>query len=273
MIRRLFSASLCLLLPLGAFVGCAPKTADITVMSWNILNPSWGGTPASVRIDNIFDTLAAEMPDVVGLQEASALWHKEFENLPAPYAALCDTSNGDGDCMTMFLYNTDTLTLVESGIEDLDERSDIRVVSWAVFEVVGTKASFLITNTHPDSREAQCLAHTEHYLDIATRLYEEHGLPMISVGDFNATETSDAYQLSLDAGYTDSKYAEGVERINDIDSYLFGDFGGIVTKGQGSRDHIFYKDAVTPLTFETVSDKTTQTASDHLPVKATLTIG
>ncbi len=271
--KRLISILTILSLLLGGLTGCAPKTADITVMSWNILNPSWGGTPVSVRGEKFFDTLTEEAPDVIGLQEASSPWHEAFADLPAPYAMLCDTSNGDDDCMTMFLYNTDTLELIDSGIKDLDENSPIRVVAWAVFGVIGTKAQFLITNTHPDSREAQCLTHTADYLEIANALYEEHALPMISVGDFNAIETSDAYQLSIDDGFIDTKYAEGVDQINDFDSYLFGDFGGIVTKGQGSRDHIFCKGAVTPLTFETIVNDTTEKTSDHLPVKATLTIG
>ncbi len=248
------------------------EPAKIKIMSWNILNPAWGGTPAEMRSEAFFSTLTAQMPDVIGLQEASTAWHTEFAALPAPFAAVCDTTNGGKDCMTMFFYNTETLTLIESGIEDLDANSNIRVVSWAVFEAKNGK-QFLVTNTHPDSREAECLKHTEQFLDIARRLYEEKGLPMLSVGDFNAVETSDAYALSINDGYTDCKYAEGVELVRDIDSYLLGDFGGKVTKGQGSRDHVFFKGDVTPITFETLFDDTIHDVSDHLPVVAEVEIG
>ena len=251
--------------------------AQITVMSWNILNPAWGGPPADVRVEPFLKTLTENMPDVIGLQEVSTTWQTELASLPSPYAAICDklpnsSVIGGKDCMTMFLYNTETLTLVENGIEDLDPNSNIRVVSWAVFEAKNGK-QFLITNTHPDSRQAECLKHTKQYLEIARRLYEEKGLPLISVGDFNALENSPSYALSIEDGYTDSKYAEGVELINDFDSYLHGDFGGIVTRGQGSRDHVFFKGDLTPISYDTLYNNTVHAVSDHLPVKAVLEIG
>lgn len=268
---RLLVCILALALLLSGCSFGAKEPAAIKVMSWNILNPSWGGTPADMRSEAFFTTLLEQMPDVIGLQEASTAWHTELSALPASYAAVCDVANSGKDCMTMFLYNTDTLTLVESGIEDLDADSNIRVVSWAVFEAVGG-TQFLVTNTHPDSREAECLKHTKQYLGIARTLYEEKGLPMLSVGDFNAVETSDAYALSIADGYTDCKYAEGVELVRDIDSYLLGDFGGKVTKGQGSRDHVFFKGNVTPIRFETIYNSTVCEVSDHLPVVAEVEI-
>ncbi len=270
--KRFLSFLLILAVMLSGCSFASNEPAKIKIMSWNILNPAWGGPPAEMRSEAFFETLTAQMPDVIGLQEASTAWHTEFAALPAPYAAVCDTTNGGKDCMTMFFYNTDTLTLVESGAEDLDANSNIRVVSWAVLEAKGGKR-FLITNTHPDSREAECLKHTEHYLDIARGLYEEKKLPLISVGDFNAVESSDAYALSTADGYTDCKYAEGVELVCDIDSYLLGDFGGKVTKGQGSRDHVFFKGDVTPIRFETIYNNTVCEVSDHLPVVADVEIG
>ncbi len=282
--RYLHLVSFCLCC-LFLFVGCTaaptadeeptpapPEPAQIKVMSWNILNPSWGGTPVDMRNDQMFTTIKRHLPDVVGLQEASTPWHESLAEFLAGYTPVCDKTATGKDNMTMFLYNTSTLTLIESGIEDLDPNSNIRVVSWAVFETKNG-VRFLITNTHPDSREAECLKHTAQYLNIAKRLYNEKKLPLISVGDFNAVEKSAAYALSIEDGYTDSKYAEGVELVRDIDSYLYGDFGGIVTSGQGSRDHVFFKGAVKALRFETLGDETVTMVSDHLPVIADLEIG
>ena len=270
--KRFFSLLLATTLLL---TGCSFQTnepAQLKVMSWNILNPTWGGPPAEMRVESFFSTLNEQMPDVIGLQEASSAWQAEFETLPAPYAAVCNKTSGGKDCMTMFFYNTETLTLIESGMEDLDTASNIRVVSWAVLEAENGKR-FLITNTHPDSRTAECEKHTVQYLEIAKRLYDEKGLPILSVGDFNAVESSDAYALSIADGYTDSKYAEGVEIIKDYDSYLLGDYGGTATRGKGSRDHVFFKGAVTPLTFETLYNDLTREVSDHLPVVAVVEIG
>lgn len=270
--KRLLSLMLAISL---LFAGCAfpsGKPAQIKVMSWNILNPTWGGPPAEMRSEAFFRTLTEQMPDILGLQEASTSWQAEFDALPAPYQAICNKTAGGKDCMTMFFYNTETLTLIDSGITDLDPASNIRVVSWAVLAAQNGK-QFLITNTHPDSREAECFKHTDQYLTIARELYEKHNLPLLSVGDFNALEDSASYKLSTAEGYTDSKYAEGVEVIQDYDSYLLGDYGGTVTRGKGSRDHIFFKGAVSPLTFETIYNDTTCEVSDHLPVVATVEIG
>ncbi len=270
--KRFFSLVLVVTLLLTGCTFVSDKPAPIKVMSWNILNPTWGGPPAEMRSDAFFATLTEQTPDIIGLQEASSAWQAEFDALPAPYQAICNKTDSGKDCMTMFFYNTDTLTLVESGIEDLDAGSNIRVVSWAVLEAQNGK-QFLITNTHPDSREAECIKHTNQYLSIARGLYEEKGVPLLSIGDFNAVETSDAYALSITDGYTDCKYADGVEVIKDYDSYLLGDYGGKVTRNQGSRDHVFFKGNVTPLTFETIYTDATCEVSDHLPVAAVVEIG
>ena len=273
--KRLLAMLLCLILCVTALSGCAfqePPVASVKVMSWNILNPSWGGLPADSRCDAFFETLSAQAPDIIGIQEASSKWHATFDALPAPYQPLCDAVDGGKANMTMFLYNPERLSVVESGIEELDGGSDIRVVAWAVMEDIESGVPFLITNTHPDSRETECLLHTEKFLRIAGDMQREKALPMLCVGDFNAVESSAAYALSTADGLTDCKYAEGVELVNDIDSYLKGDFGGVVTRGEGSRDHVFFKGAVTPTRFETLCGETVQSVSDHLPVVATVSI-
>lgn len=275
--KRLFTYLVCAILLFTA-TGCqseppVPSTADIKVMSWNLLNPAWGGGPAELRSEPFLLTVKEEHPDVLGVQEAASTWHTEFEALPDNYVPVNSAREGGKAMMTAFLYNTDTLTLLDNGIEDLDADSNIRVVSWAVFEVNGTSVRFLITNTHPDSRETQCLLHTEQYLDIVEDLRKEHDLPLLSVGDFNAVESSKAYKLHTLDGFTDCKYADGVAVVQDIDSYLQGDYGGRVTTGRGSRDHIFFKGDITPLFFTTLSENGVTTVSDHLPVVANVTIG
>ncbi len=107
---------ICLLtaLTLCLLTGCAdtPKKEDIpvelTIMSWNILNPAWGGGPAADRADAFGETVADVAPDVLGLQEASKTWHAEFDVLPSHYAPVCATSNSGNPSMTTFFYNTET---------------------------------------------------------------------------------------------------------------------------------------------------------------------
>lgn len=276
--KRILAVVLTLCTLSAIFTACqteppVPSSAEIKVMSWNLLNPSWGGGPAESRSEPFLLTVREERPDILGVQEASSPWHEEFKALPDNYEPV-NAAREDGKAMmTAFLYNKDTLTLIENGIEDLDADSNIRVVSWAVFEVNGTSARFLITNTHPDSRETQCLLHTEQYLTLVEALRKEKDLPLLCVGDFNAVESSKAYKLHLLDGFTDCKYADGVSVVQDIDSYLLGDYGGRITKGQGSRDHIFFKGDVAPMFFTTLSENGVTTVSDHLPVTAIVTVG
>jgi len=273
--KRLLACLLSLILCLTALVGCAqkePAVAFVKVMSWNILNPSWGGLPVDLRREEFFETLSAAAPDIAGIQEASSKWHEVFADLPAPYRLLNDTTDSGKPAMTMFLYNPERLEVIEHGIEELMSDSDIRIVSWAVMKDLESGVSFLITNTHPDSRETECLLHTETFLRIAGELYADKQFPLLCVGDFNAIESSAAYALTVGDGFTDCKYAESVDLINDIDSYLLGDFGGVITRGEGSRDHIFFKGAVEPTRFETLCGDTVQAVSDHLPVTATVGI-
>ncbi len=250
-----------------------PTSADIKIMSWNILNPPWGGTPADMRIDGVVNTLTSELPDVIGFQEVGQKWHNEWDAMPDNYAMVNSKTEDGLPYMTLLMYNTDTLTLVEHGVKDLDPRSDIRVVVWAVFKANGTDASFLVTNTHPHSKEMECLLHTAAYIDMVNALRKEYPLPTLCVGDFNAVETSKAYRLHTRDGFTDAKYADGVEVLADKDSYLKGDFGGEVTSGLGSRDHVFFKGDVTPHTFTTLYENGVDELSDHLPVVATVTVG
>ena len=214
-----------------------------------------------------------EKPDLIGFQEASQPWHDQFASLPDCYVAVNARTAKDKAAMTTFFYNNEVLTLKENGIIDLDANSDIRIVSWAVFAVNGADVQFLITNTHPDSRQTQCYEHTLQYLEIVRTLQSEKNLPLLCVGDFNATELSDSYNLHIRDGFGDAKYADGVELLNDADSYLKGDYGGLVTQGLGSRDHIFYKGAVKPITFTTLVSNDTLLVSDHLPILGTLLIG
>jgi len=276
--KRILAVLLSLCILTAVFTACqseppVPTSAEIKVMSWNLLNPSWGGGPADMRSAPFLLTIENEHPDVLGVQEASSPWHEEFKALPEHYVPVNDAREDGNAMMTAFLYNRDTLTLIENGIEDLDPDSNIRVVSWAVFEVKNTAVRFLITNTHPDSRETQCLLHTEKQLKIVEKLRKEKGLPLFSVGDFNAVESSKAYKLHILDGFTDCKYADGVAVVQDIDSYLQGDYGGRITTGRGSRDHIFFKGDVSPMFFTTLSENGVTTVSDHLPVTAVVTVG
>lgn len=265
----------------GAAVGSGINTtdradkadgADIRILSWNILNPKWGGTEVTERVGYFMQNLYYYRADVIGLQEAAQPWQEQLSALPAPYAFIGRTTDSGAPNMTCMLYNTDTLNLVESGTIDIEPKSEIRVITWAVLEIKASGKRVLVTNTHPDARADVCSEHLKIFLDKMQRLRETYDLPTLSVGDFNSTETSASYKAVVADGFVDCKFADGVTVLRDRDSYLKGDFGGIVTTGMGSRDHVFFKGAVTPLAFNTVVDNGVRLVSDHLPVYADVQI-
>ena len=124
--------------------------ASLRIMSYNILHPDWSHVPVTGRVDIVADILLYYMPDVAAIQEAGAKWHKALKPLLVDtglYAPACRQSNAEGFiyCCTTFLYNPQTVSLVEEYIMDLDFRDAARVFSVAVFERLSDGARFVET--------------------------------------------------------------------------------------------------------------------------------
>lgn len=94
------------------------NTADARIMSTNLLvrYASWGGLPAKPRARQYIELLKAYSPDVVGIQEMCDSWYCLLKNnLPDNYKMLFPFSDGVFVRMTSMIYNSDTLTLIDSG--------------------------------------------------------------------------------------------------------------------------------------------------------------
>ena len=250
--------------------------ASLRIMSYNILHPDWSHVPVTGRVDIVADILLYYMPDVAAIQEAGAKWHKALKPLLVDtglYAPACRQSNAEGFiyCCTTFLYNPQTVSLVEEYILDLDFRDAARVFSVAVFERLCDGARFVVTNAHPAPRDTpeKYARNMEDLIAFAADVVKKYdGLPVIIAGDFNTPEQTEWYLNFMSAaGVRDAKYEADV-LVRNYSTY----FGYQVAPNQENTDycvdHLFVNDKVDVKLFNAVIDHDVENASDHIPIYA-----
>lgn len=252
--------------------------SDIRIMSYNILNPAWGGNAISEGRDKgVANILMYYMPDVVGLQETAAVWHNALQKLlvdTGMYAFACQKNNGKSYNMTTFMYNTQTVKLVEEYVLDLDKNSDIRVFSVAVFEKLSDGKRFVVTNTHP-APTGQAENYARNFADLLkladVELEKYKDLPVIMTGDFNTKEQSAMYKTFMDtAGVKDAKYEADV-LVRDYCTY--SGWQKAPKAGNASCiDHIFVNDKTDVKLFNVVIDHDVPNTSDHIPIYADIAL-
>lgn len=248
--------------------------ASLRIMSYNILHPDWSRVPVKGRDEIVAGILQYYMPDVAALQEAGAKWHKALTPILVDtgiYAPACRKSNADGFMYntTCFLYNPQTVSLVEEYILDLDYKSPSRVFSVAVFERRSDGTRFVMTNTHPaprDEPENYARNMSELTASAAETAQKYAGLPIIMAGDFNTPEQSELYPAFMQAaGVRDAKYEAGM-LVRGCSTF----FGYQVPPDPGDTglcvDHLFVSENVDVRLYNAVTGHDVQNASDHIPI-------
>ena len=252
--------------------------SDIRVMSYNILNPNWGGNAIDLGRDrNVANIVMYYMPDVVGFQETYSGWHRALEKYlvdTGVYAFACQRTNAQGYNMTTLMYNTQSVKLVDEYVVDLDKNSEIRVFSVAVFEKLSDGKRFVVTNTHP-APTGQAENYKRNFADllvIAEQQLEKYkDLPVIMTGDFNTREQAAMYKTFMEAtGVKDAKYEADV-LVRDYCTYSGWQKAPI--KGNASCiDHIFVNDKTDIKLFNVVIDHDVANTSDHIPIYADIAL-
>ena len=265
---------------------------EVRVMSFNVLVDIWKDTPVVKGRDNVVvQTILHYAPDVIGLQEASYTWHNNLKlylkntgyQLTCTERTVSDSKYGKHN-FNPILYNTETLTLLDSGVKEYKNKTNqyMRTRSWAVFEVKATGEKFVHLNTHfdapgkTDKEKAENLAarkeQCKELIAFKDELVATYNCPLFATGDFNTTEGNDKtdkhlpYWYLRDNGLNDSKYsAEKIKR----QPATWHELGTSVSGNPaGSFDHVFGTDRVTFKYFNTLIDRPLMSASDHCPVYA-----
>lgn len=247
--------------------------SDIRVMSYNVLYST--EQLVEDRIGNFLNIIGYYTPDVIGLQETSAGsnggWHEYIQDALVAdgiYLKACKSSESVSGLMTTFLYNPDTVTLLDEYVIDLEEASQIRVLSVAVFERIADGQRFVVMNTHPAPYgSANYSPNLTALLAAAkTELGKYSDLPVIMVGDFNTKETVAEYNTIMsELGVTDAKYSADL-MVRDYGSCP--GFGVSSAEGGYVIDHIFVNSNVDTKLYNIVIDHDVENTSDHIPIYA-----
>lgn len=203
---------------------CEPVTESIKVMSFNVFvgtkgpnddNVMTGG--AAQRRIGVINTIRNNMPDVLGVQEASNIWITYLNAaLKEDYAYvgtgrephLTGSSANEG-CQIFYnkskfnVIDTKTYWLSDTPEEfsKFPESEYTRVVTYAIFERKSDGFRFMHVNTHLDFAKAQN-KQIEKMFELINAV-EFDGL-MVFTGDFNLNSSSQGYKMMQNAGYIDS---------------------------------------------------------------------
>lgn len=270
-------------IPAIGFAQTAPENtalaegADVRIMSYNVLHPDWNDRIAITGRDQNFITVINRyMPDVVGLQEAGAKWHKFWKKElidTGVYGVACRKSNAEGFtyCTTAFLYNPNTVKLVDEYLLDLDKNSATRVLAVAVFEMLSDGTRFVVGNTHtaPSNAPEEYNRHFNDLMKMIPAEMEKYaGLPFILTGDYNTDEEFDMFPTFMNSVGVKSAKAEADVMVREHATYKGWGDEELNPERRYVVDHIFVNDQTDVKLYDVVVDQEAQEASDHLPVYA-----
>lgn len=261
----------------------APAAAQqqLRVMSFNIRYGTANDGPNhwDLRKDFLVEVIAAEAPDVIGLQEAL---HGQLVFLLArlPAYGLVGVGRDDGKEAgeyTAILYRKDRLTIQQSETFWFSETPGVvastswgnripRICTWARF-ATGAGTALYVYNVHLDHQSQPSRERSAALLRtrIAAR---QPAAPFVVTGDFNAGEQNPAVQ-SLIAG----RFAIDTFRVSHPTASPVGTFTGFEA-GRVDGEKIDYVLASPDLTVEAAAIVRTSRdgkyPSDHFPVTAHL---
>ena len=291
---------LILLLTLMMIVGGSTLTAfaatttnkDITIMSFN------------VRVDLIkngrdklvIETIKSVAPDVFGVQEADITWMNKLKSGLTNYAAIGKGRDlwGAGEHCAIF-YRTDKFKAIASDTRWLSatptkesvysfkeggktyKANQKRIMTYVVLERKSDGARFLVVNAHLDNNGDNTLAIAEKIrkaeVDIMMQqiqgvLNARGNLPVIILGDFNATPEKTAYKAVTAKGYSDASKVAAKGSASST-------YNGMTNGTSAILDYIFVssniKSAVKSYTVAPAK-RNGSWVSDHNAIYATITV-
>lgn len=228
----------------------------LTVMSQNLLNNNTehkgkvilgtdipvdqaGKNSIANRQPRIRSLFLGIMPDVIGLQECGN-WHSFLEGDSALLGAGYKLVTCQKDRKISILYNTNTLTALESGSIYLTEdpenlacskewnsNGNPRLAHFVRFRQNDTDKTFIVVNCHIGF-ENQTLQYnqTRVVAEYCAQLHERFGDPVVCVGDFNSQKSSPHYAGFVDTfagGFmADTKFEAGESSVGKGSFHALG---------------------------------------------------
>lgn len=204
-----------------------PESLPLKVASYNIKCNSCqkkGEQSWSARKGAVVGAILGQMPDVLGVQEASQGRMKgrsvaQFEDLVnglgKPYAVTSRSDIGGGAGVdNRIVYNTATVKLLKQGVVRLPTAKGAnihRYLTWATFRQKSTGKVFLFGDTHLEPGKkfnSLRVRQTQTVINALRKLAAKDELPTMLVGDFNfhkwmSKAGYQPYSMLADSGYLD----------------------------------------------------------------------
>ena len=251
----------------------------LRVMTFNVRYPSKDDGPNiwENRRDILVQTILQKDPDILGTQELFFLQAQYIEEKAPAYAwfGVSRRGNREDEHMGVF-YKKDKLKLVDSGNFWLSQTPgtpgsmswDVslpRMVTWGLFERLGSGKRFYFYNTHFPHRREDDAARLECAKVIAGRLGSlSADVPVIVTGDFNSPDEGDVYD-TMRAPRLQDAWKQAPKRAGPETTS-----SGFTGRTTGRRiDWILYRGNLAVLEAETVTyNEGGRYPSDHYPVLA-----
>ncbi len=275
------------MLPLLGVAADSTETQPLRVMSYNIRYDTPRDTgPLSWenRRDKVASMMRFHGAAVIGTQEGKLHQLMQLEDRLPSYEWIGTGRRDGGDEFSALFYRTDRLELLEHETFWLSDTPTVpsstswgndipRIVTWGRFRDRATGDSLLVMNTHFDHESAEArLRGAQMIVETLNALAE--GGPVIVMGDFNATEDSEPYQVLTsesdpfplqDALYTSEQPHHGP-------TSTLNDFAPTVQPGE-RIDYVFVSPEVNVRRHGHLNEKWDEHyPSDHLPVLAELVL-
>lgn len=246
----------------------------IDIMSYNVNALDW----SAQRADLIVETIDAQSPDVIGLQEAGITTFADLElRLNDDYeiynfSDVSSTSN-------VILIKKNKFSVIDTGTSvegDMQFCVRDRVITYLVLEELVSGSRFTFYNSQfcaqqttidnlPEGFSAEQV-NESHAVTLANFIganIEEFGDVAIAVGDLNASASSDTMAFLLEQ----ASLPEAADNPIDLDS----SWALSNSDPKSGVDWILLlADSVRTLGTQRIDNSTTQIASDHLPITATI---
>ena len=230
------------------------------------------------RKDNVCKYILDKKMDIVGMQE---VLQNQMDDLKAglPGYAAIGVAREDGKTKgeySAIFYRTDKFEVLDSNTCWLSQYPDsvgfigwdgacTRIATWGKFKDKKTGKIFMGVNTHFDHVGVE--ARKNGALLIIQRIKEIVGdQPAVLTGDFNVSDSSDAYQTLT----TNEFVLKDAHKIADKVSgpaYTFHDFGRLATDKREKIDFIFVTPQIHVISSEIAQEAEGPTGylSDHNP--------
>ncbi len=252
------------------------RTAEITVMNFNVYIKGTGEKSPENRTDEVVTTIRNADPDSFGVEEADEAWLQRLSAALPEYSYAGHGRDKDlgGEASAVF-YKNEKYELVSTETFWLSKTPDKPSKGWdawinrictvAVLKDKETGFTYAHFNAHFDNSGS--ISRVEA-IRIVSEKASAYDMPIVFSGDLNAKEGNLMYKRALEAGFRDTKY---LAETSDTGATYHG-YMGQDKLNDKPIDYIFvnsYCESVS--VYDVITEKINGIyPSDHFPVVAKL---